>query len=344
MVAVKAQNAARFVQRTPADCVAVLLYGSDDGMVSERAKQVASGFAGRDVGGGEIIRIEDVDLEGDPARLAVELQTQPMFGGGKVVRTTLGRRVTGAALKAIFDAGQPAAHLVVEGGNLKPTDAARKLFESTPWAAAVACFTDTDRDLAGLVGDMLGEAGLNIQPDAREMLISRLGADRALSRGEIEKLILYVSGRTTIMLDDVQAVVGDASEFVMDEIAISAASGRAAVALREFDRACAGGENPQTLLLAIQRHFLKLHRLRAAVDDGKTMDEAIRGMRPPIHFKQRDAFVGQCQAWPLARLSAVLQRVAATIRDTRRGAGLEAPMAERLLLDIAHAARQRSRR
>jgi DNA polymerase-3 subunit delta len=343
LVAVKAQNANRFAERPPADCCAVLLFGSDDGLIAERAKQIAKVFADRDPAGGEIIRIEDPDLDGDSGRLAVELQTQPMFGGGKVIRTTLGRRVTGALLKSILDEGKPAAHLVVEGGNLKPTDAARKLFEATPWAAAVGCYADSERDLAELVNDMVAEAGLSIAPDARELLVSRLGADRSLSRGEVEKLILYVAGRTAITSDDVDAIVGDASDYVMDEIALAAASGRAAAALRDFDRACAGGDNPQTLLLAIQRHFLKLHRLRAAVDGGKTMDDALRSLRPPVHFKQRDTLAAQCQAWPLARLSAVLQRVSAAIRDSRRSSGLESPMTERLLLDIAHAGRPRGR-
>ena len=51
-------------------------------------------MAARENPPGEIIRIEDGDLEDDPDRLAVELQTMPMFGGRKVVRTTTSRRIT----------------------------------------------------------------------------------------------------------------------------------------------------------------------------------------------------------------------------------------------------------
>lgn len=344
LVALRAQNVRTFVRKPPAACLAALVFGNDAGLVSEQASALATAFAARETPPGEIIRIEDADLEGDPDKLTVELQTLPMFGGGKVIRTTLSRRVTGAMLKGMFASGPPAAHLVVEGGNLKPTDAARKLFEGAAWAAAVPCYADTTRDLDGIVSEMLGAAGLKIEQDAREVLLSRLGADRALSRGEIEKLTLYAAGQDTIRIEDVSAVVGDASEYVMDKIANAAATGQSAAALRDFDRACAGGDTPQTLLLALQRHFLRLHRLRATVESGKSMDEAMRSLRPPVHMKQRETLAAQCQAWPLPRLSAALQRISSTIKATRLNSGIEGPLAERLIIDLAQAVRQNLRK
>jgi DNA polymerase III subunit delta len=344
LVAIRPAGAEKFAQKPNADCLAALVFGADAGLISERAKQIAHAFAAREAAPSEIIRIEDADLEGDPDRLIVELQTQPMFGGGKVVRTTLSRRVTSASLKQILEAGPPAAHLVVEGGNLKPSDAARKLFEAASWAAAIPCYADSNRDLAALATDMTRDAGMRLAPDAQVLLLERLGADRALSRGEIEKLILYAQGRTEITIDDVAAVVGDASDFMMDQIISAAASGKGAIAVRDFDRACAAGDSPQTLLLASQRYFLRLHALRAAVESGKSMDEAMRSLRPPVHFKQKDVMAVQCQAWPLGRLSAALARISLAIKNSRLKADIEEPIAERLLIDLATAARQSQRR
>ena len=343
LVAIRAGNAAKFVDAPPATCQAVLVYGTDAGLVSERARLIAGAFANREQPAGEIIRVEDPDLEADPDRFLVELQTVPMFGGSKVVRSTLSRRVTGAALKPVFEAGPPAALLVVEGGNLKPSDAARKLFESSPWAAAVPCFADSERDLSALADEMVRDAGLSFEADARALLIDRLGADRALSRGEIEKLILFCAGRTTIAPDDVLAVVGDASDFMMDEIVSAAAQGDGGSALRDFDRATAAGDSAQTILLAMQRYFLRLHRLRCAVDGGKSLDDAMRGLRPPVHFKQKDALGAQCRHWTAARLAGAVARISAAVKASRLNSDLETPLAERLLVDIAASARQSKR-
>ena len=345
MVAIKAPQADRFVRNPDKNCAAVLLHGPDPGLVSERAGLVARALAARDADGGEIIRIEDADLETDTGRLVIELQTVPMFGGGKVVRSSASRRINASLLKDIFADGPPAAAFVCEAGNLKATDALRKLFEATSWAASIACYSDSERDLASLAREMVESAGLKLGQDVVDVLVTRLGADRALSRGEIDKLILYCAGKTSVEIEDVEAIVGDATESTMDGAVIAAAAGEPERVAREFDRAVNAGENPQVIIGAAQRYFLRLHRVRAGIDAGRSAEDVLRSMRPPVHFKQKDALMAQCRLWSSAALAEAAQRIASTARTARLAGGMDAMLAERLLLNLAvHAARQRERR
>ncbi|MCZ7593930.1 MAG: hypothetical protein M5U16_02705 [Hyphomicrobium sp.] len=165
MVAIKAHQAQSFLNPPGPKVPAVLFYGSDAGLVSERAMKLAALVAARD--SGESIRIDDADLDADPDRLAVELQTIPMFGGSKVVRATAGRRITAAALQPLLEGGTLAATLIVEAGNLRPTDALRTLFEKSAQAAAVACYADEAADIEGLIRETLKAHGLAITADAR---------------------------------------------------------------------------------------------------------------------------------------------------------------------------------
>ncbi len=339
MVAVKAALADRFCQSPPEDCKAALVYGSDSGLVSERAAQLCQLLANRLSPPGEIIRIDDTDLEDNPDRLTVELQTVSMFGDGKVVRTVLGRRINGTMIKGIVEQGAPEAALVIEGGNLKTSDAARKAFERAKWAAAIPCYGDSERDLTGLVRDLVSQHGFTISAEATEALVERLGADRALSRGEIEKLILYVGDRASIEADDVLAIVGDASELAIDIIVIAAADGDAKTAVRELDRAVTSGENPQSVIAAVQRYFRRLHRLRVAIDGGKSFDDAARSLRPPLFFKQKSAVGTQCRHWAPQRLTTALARIGEVAKMARLESGLEHVLTERLLLELATMAR-----
>ena len=126
-------------------------------------------------------------LEDDPDRIFVELQTAPMFGGRKIVRAAAGRRVTAAQLKPLVEGGDLQGFLIVEAGNLRPDDALRALFEKSPAAAAVACFPDEARDLEGVIREVLAAAKLQITPEARRLLMARLGADRgAVARRDRE--------------------------------------------------------------------------------------------------------------------------------------------------------------
>ena len=332
MVAIKAHQADAFLQAVERVPAAVLFYGSDAGLVSERAAALARQLAEREAG--EIVRFDDADLDDDPARISVELQTIPMFGGRKIVRAAAGRRVNAAALKPLVEASAIEGFLIVEAGNLRPDEALRALFEKSAHAAAVACFPDEARDLEAMIGQVLGAAGIEIAPDARRLLVSRLGADRALSRAEVQKLALFARGKARIEETDVEAAVGDAAEMALDRIVLASASGRAADAVAECDRCVAGGDSAQSVIAALQRHYVRLHRLRSGYDAGRSLDDAMRALKPPPHFRQKAALEQQCRNWTLAGLDTALARIADAAKEARLNSALEGALAERLLLDL----------
>ena len=337
MVAIKAHQAEAFlkaVERVPA---AVLFYGTDAGLVSERAGMLARRLAGREAS--EVLRLDDTDLEDDPARITVELQTIAMFGGRKIVRALAGRRVNANALKSLVEGGELGGFLIVEAGNLRPDEPLRALFEKSAGAAAVACFPDEVRDLDGMIGEVLGAAKMQIAPEARKLLLTRLGADRALSRAEVEKLALFARGKDLIEEAEVEASVGDAAEMALDRIVMAAAAGRASEAVTECDRNVAAGESAQVVIGALQRHFLRLHRLRSGYDGGRSLDDVMRSLRPPPHFKQKAALEQQCRDWSLSKLNAALAKIGDTAQAARLNSALESALAASLLLELGALAR-----
>lgn len=341
MTAVKASQAEAVLKSPDPRLTAFLLYGPDAGLVSERAQTLARCLAARDAAGGEILRLDDSDLEANPDRLSVELGTISLFGGRKIVRASAGRRINAAALKPLVESGALAGVLIVEAGNLRPDEAMRTLFERSQSALAIPCYMDEIRDLEQIVREMLAAEHLSITPDARELLVSRLGADRTMTRGEVEKLALYARGKTEIDAADVEAIVGDASELAIDRILTAAASGDARRTATELARALAAGENAQGIILAADRYFQRLHRVRAALDAGRSFDEAVRTLRPALHFRQKDALAAQCRAWTTARLSAALMRIASEAKSARLAGPLDEALAERLLLALALMAKGR---
>ena len=340
MVAIKAQGSNAFLARPDLSVRAFLLFGTDLGLVAERAQKLAVLLAGRETPPGEIIRIDESDLDSDGDKLAVELLTVPMFGGAKIVRTQQSRRITSAILKPLLEGPALPGALVVEAGNLRPDDALRGLFEKSPNAAAIGCYADEGAALTSLINEVLGAASLQISAEARLELQARLGADRGLSRSEIEKLALYAAGDSVVEIEHIEAIVGDASELTIDRILEAAAAGKSAEALAEFDRAIASGESPQTVILAAQRQFQRLHRVRGNLDAGRSMDDVIRGLRPPLYFKARAGFEQQVRRWTLAQLGTALGRIAVAAKQARLAGALETVLAERLVLDLARLARQ----
>jgi len=335
MVAIKAHQADQFLRNLDPNIKAILFYGTDVGLVSERARQLAKTVSSRDGDDGEIIRIHDEDISENPDRLSIELQTIPMFGGSKVVHATMGRRMAAPLGDALLEPDHLESVLIVEAGNMKPTDKIRKAFEKGKTTASVACFADDERDLGSLATQILGGHGIKISKDVLSYLIGRLGSDRALSRQEVDKLALYAQGQSEVSIEDVDACVGDASEQALDKVAIATALGQSGRALREFDRTVAAGILPQAVMLAVQRHFLRLHRIQIAFEEKGTLKAAFRMARPPVHFKQEAAFTQQCNNWPVNRIARALTVTQAAIKRTRMSTSSERAVSERLLIELA---------
>ncbi len=299
-----------FLRHPDPEIRAVLLYGPDTGLARERADTLARAICPdlRDP-----FRVADLAasaLAGDPARLADEAAQIGLMGGRRVVRV----REAGDALAppfARFLAETVADALVIaEAGDLPARSALRRVFDAAPRAAAIGCYPDSARDLAQVIRDAFAAHRIAASRDATDFLVQHLGEDRMLTRAELEKLTLYAGDGGHIELDEARAVIADSAALSLDDALLAAAEGEAAALDRALARVFQEGESPVTVIRALLRHLQRLHLLAARVAGGSSVEEAIRGARPPIFFKEQDSYRRQLARWSTARLGRALERVA----------------------------------
>ena len=127
---VASPDADKLASAPPKSWAAVLLFGSNMGLVRERADKCARAIV-PDLN--DAFRVSDLAgdaLRKDPARLSDEAASISMFGGRRVVRV----RDAGDALSDQFESylehhvGD--ALVVIEAGDLAKTSSLRKLFEA----------------------------------------------------------------------------------------------------------------------------------------------------------------------------------------------------------------------
>jgi DNA polymerase-3 subunit delta len=200
---------------------------------------------------------------------------------------------------------------------------------------ALPCYGDA-RDLSALIEAELAEAGLRIDREARDYLMTRLGADQALSRAEVVKLAIYARGAGTVNHDDIEAIVGDAAETALENFVYATSGGDAKAALQELQRLVAAGTDKGSALSALGRHFIQLHRVAASVASGRPAEEALRSLRPPPRPRAREeAFLARSRKWGAGRLARALPLIQEAIKRSRRSPDLEGAFAERLVLWLA---------
>jgi DNA polymerase-3 subunit delta len=326
------------------DVPAVLIYGPDAGLVRERLDRLAKSVS-PDLS--DPFRVADLTmpmLKEDPARLSDEIAALSMMGGRRVVRVRDASDALAGPLRSWLDHPLGDALLLIEAGDLTPRSALRKLAESEAKLAALACYADEGGSLQAVIADGLRSHGLTAEPDAVGWLADHLGGDRLLTRSELEKLALYMGDSRRVTLEDASAVTGDTAAFSQDDLAMAASEGDQATAQRVLDRLLREGVSPITLLRGLQRHFTRLHLVAGLVADGKSVDQAVAALRPPLHFRVAGRMKSQLPRWPAEKLATALE-VLLTAEIDCKTTGLPAPeICGRAVLQLARAAAAGSNR
>jgi DNA polymerase-3 subunit delta len=231
--------------------------------------------------------------------------------------------------------------IVIEAGELRPESPLRKACERAKTAVAIGCYPDGERDLARLIDDELRISDLRIAPDARAALTALLGGDRQASRNELRKLTLYAHGNAEVTLDDVMAVVSDASELKIDPIVDGAFAGRPELVETEFAKAVMAGTYPGLIISAAQRQAAWLHKSALAVAAGTPLSSLLDSGFPRLHFSRKPNVETALRNFSAARLLIIIEQLAAAALDMRKQSALAAAIAQRALLSIAVNAKRR---
>lgn len=342
---IDARSVDRFLRAPDSSVWAVLIYGPDRGLVRDRGVDLLAAWGAAPDDAFAFAALTDDDLKADPLRFADEIDALSLIGGARTVRLRLQSEVSaGPVVSRLLDtdAPPPAARLVIEAGDLKKTSKLRKAAEASPAAAAIACYPDNAQALERLAEEQLAADGLSLSRDARAALAPLIEGDRALARGQIEKLALYMlgGGRTTIEADDVTAACADASAAALYDFADAVASGDAAAADRLLQVSMTAGTAPVALCRALQRQFLRLSAIQTKRADGASLDRAIAMTGPPLYGPARDALNAQVRRWPADALAVALAQTLQAERRLKSTGAPDAALLGRLALALARGPRR----
>jgi len=338
MVAIKAADVDAFVARPDPARRVVLVFGPDTGLVGERVRAILAASVDDPNDPFALARLEGEELTAEPSRLTEEALTMPLFGGRRAVWVKAGSRNIAPAVEALlgeplFAGATPQCRVVIEAGDLRRNAPLRVLCERAKNAAALPCYADSERDRARLIDEEMRAAGLSLAPDARAVLIPLLGGDRAASRSEIQKLAVYARGRDQVGVEDVAAVVSDASALTIDDIVDAAFAGKPGELETQLAKARVAGTAAGSILFNAQRQLAQLHKWRFAIEQGRGF--SLDAVQPPVPFRRRPLIEAALKAWSAARLATAMAQLADAVLDARRNPALADTITERALLAIA---------
>ena len=344
MVALKAHEADRFLAKPPENIRLFLIYGSDSGAITERARALEQ-LALKRGRGESVFRVGSDELSNEPGRVADEANSSSLFGGEPVIslRVLDGRHNVIGALQPLIDRPPEAAWVIVEAAELQTTSPLRKAFETSKSAVTLPTYQVEGADLTALIRTAAEEAGVTIEPPALDLLAENLGGDRLAIRGELEKLFLYAAHQKVVTLADVAAIVGDTTGASTDETIDAALLGNSEALELGLGRMRADGGSPASLGAAALRHLLLLQTLRASIDAGQNAVNVLNYARPPIFQRRRPTVEAELARWLGASIQEARRQMDQAVYLTRLQPSLEDAAISEALHSIALTSRKLKR-
>ncbi|RBP16401.1 DNA polymerase III delta subunit [Roseiarcus fermentans] len=335
MTAIKSFAADGFIQRLPAEVRFFLIHGDDEGLAYERSQAIVRRLIGADPDPLRLVRLEGDALARRPEALADEAYAVSMFGGSRAIWIDAQGRDLMPALEPLFARPPDECAIVIKAPQLKRGHALRTAFEKAADAAAIECYSDDPRALAALVDGALRQAGLAIEPDARDALLDLIGADRQTSRAEIAKLVLFAHGKARIGLDDVRAIVSNAAPSPIDALVDQALLGDLAGAAADAARFFADGGDANEVFGRLVARLTTLHRLRLEMETGRDFDSAFQALYLRATPEGRKALARAAQRWTSASISRQLPAIRAASGRIRATPDLAKVLATRAIWSLA---------
>lgn len=318
-----------------------LLHGPDESASRAFAQRLARAL-GADA---EKIEIAWGTLKTDPARLADEAAAFSMFGGARhILIDPAADEICEAvdALLALPHAGNP---VVAVAGSLRKDSKLLKLATASDAAMAFASYAPEGRDADRLAISMGLAEGLRIAPDVARRLAHAAGNDRAVLAQELAKFACYLDAdpASPVVLDhDALDMLGaDAEEGDLSHLIDATLGGEIAAANDELSRLLNIGVDSVPIVRAFQRQLLLLIPLRAEVEAGHSVEQAMAGPAGrAVFWKEKERTGRLVSRWTSEGLARALERVATAGREVMRSAGPGGIAIQAEILAMAHAAQR----
>lgn len=337
---IKPAQLASFCRNPDEKIKCIVLFGTNEGLINEWQNKCAEAVCGdiNDAFRYTLFEMEQISKDG--GEVYGEYHAQSLMGGRRVVVVKNADNNLYPLLKNMLPETKSENLLILSSLSLNTRSGLISWAKDRDDIYIVGCYEDRNADIAQSVSQMLKERGLSATPDVLRLLSLRLSPDRKMNAAEIDKLALYLGDKKVVELSDVKAAVSDVAGADYDDLCYFAAGGAVEKADAVFERLLKEGEDAATLIRQLSYHFMKLLNVVAQVESGKSADEAVKSLRPPLMFYRKDEFINQLKVWNKERILSALSILYECERDCKTTGYPAENLAGYCLLKIAGAVKK----
>lgn len=257
-----------------------------------------------------VISLSFDDIKGNPSSLSDEMASLSLLGDRKIIVINDAPATLSKEFQEILKNPKGDAILIFLAEELKPTSNLRKLSESSEIGVSIACYKDDPRVLQTVIRSYLLENKVKFDQDVPSYLAEILPPNRLLIQNELNKLVIYsLNQNKPIEVDDIEQVVGDASELGLDELCIALVTKNREIMQKQISKMIAEEKSFVFVLRVLLRYVMRILEVYTSMEKSKTIEEGVGSLSPPVFFKQKDNLIRVIKTTPAPLVKGLLKRL-----------------------------------
>ena len=311
----------------------ILIYGPNEGLVRENFLKIREIYNQNNT---QEISFTGKLINDQPEALIDEIRTVSMFNDQKIIIIDQPIDKNIELFDEAFSALPDHTLIIVLASNLTKTSKIRKFFENSEQYFSCANYEDDFRSNSQQIQNLEKSINKTLNRDIKNYLNQNLSSDRMISKNEIEKIILlYAENNQIPELENIKLIFNDNPDLGLNKISQLAFSGQPKKVSINLNKIFAEGVSPVAIIRVMLNYVLRIQTTQIALKKTNDFDSAIKSLKPPVFWKDKDNFKLHCKKWPINQTILNFNLLVDTELNCKSDYNLTNILCERALINIA---------
>ena len=316
----------------------ILIYGPNEGLVREQIEKLTKDYLSKD--DYEEISFSGRDLDDDAGSLETIIRSVSMFFKNKIVIADSIKDKHLSIIEEITLKAPKQTVLVIKEGSLNKSSKIRKFFEEHKTCYSLACYEDDGRSTMKSIDEFARKNSVELSRDIKNYLLQSLSNDRMINKRELEKIALfYKNSKSTIKLEEIRILLNDSSSQNLNKMNEYVMFGNTNKSSKIVNKLLTEGASPISLVRSLSNYMLRVQKTKIEMKKGNNFEVAIKSLRPPVFWKDKDNFERHCHKWPLSSIETSLFKLLETEVSCKLNSNLATLNCEKSILLVADSGR-----
>lgn len=319
----------------------ILLYGPNSYLINELYSKLCDSLLDKnDVFAPSEFNIKEISKNADA--FYNEAESLAFGGGRKYLKIDMDNSESAGPVLDLLKDDIKETTLLIKGGVLSPRSNIRKSLEKLENTLIVPFYEDDKVSLKKFIKEKADKRNFSFNEGAINSIISMSGFERSQINDAVERIMLYYEFDEDKKIDEekVEKILFDTNQGQMNELCKSICLGEAEVSQKISEKLLLQGVTPPQFISALIIHFQKLHLVDLNIISGQSISEAMKQIKPPIFFKEVNAFKSQIKNWNISKVDRALEILIESDLLTKTKPGLGKSLIGNIIMRLANVAKK----